>query len=197
MADELAGAIERALRAVDAAKVPDDLREIAFSKALDSTLGIAKVDSVGRVRGENGDGGEGAGTPPVTDRAAKIARKCKVAPESVAKVFEEDGDELHIIASRSKFAPSMKEAMQQVALLTAAARQAAGLDEDATPLTVIRARCEEVGVLNEGNFSRHMAERREGVRIKGQERRRELKVSNPGFEAAGRLISSLAGGASE
>jgi hypothetical protein len=197
MGDELANAIERAVKAVDAAAVPEDLREIAFTKALESTLGIAA--GAPTVTPSSG-GGSGAGTGTITsegprrptDRVGTIAAKCGVGADRVAKVLEEDGDELHIIVPRSRFDSAKKRAMQQVALLIAAGRQAAGIDEDATSLVVIKERCDEVGVLDDGNFSRHMAEKRDGVRIKGGDRKRELKVNGAGFEAAGKLISTLA-----
>jgi hypothetical protein len=193
MADDLAQAIREAAEAVAAADVPDDLREVAFSKALDAKLGLG-VGAPSAGSGGGTSGASGHTTESTTDAIVKIARKCNVATDQVDKVLEEDGDAIHITASRSKFAQSQKQGMQQVALLISAARQAAGLDEDATPLSVIKDHCDEVGVLDEGNFSRHMAERRDGVRVRGPNRRRELKVNNSGFEAAGKLISDLADG---
>jgi hypothetical protein len=87
-------------------------------------------------------------------------------------------------------------AMREVALLVTAGRQAAGLDEDRTDTSTIRAVCTDLGVLEKNLFREEMGRLGNFVTSKPKGRfGREFKITRHGNNEAANLVKRMTGGA--
>lgn len=192
----LPNVLSEVLAALDAADVPEDLREIAFAKAFDHAAGASRAPSTpGAPSSVDSQSGGGSGTTP-TDRdtaIARIAGKLAVTAEQAAEVFDVDQDGVHLTVPHAAFDSRKRTAMQQVMRVVAAARQAIELEEFTTT-KVLRAACEDRGVLDSGNFASALAAiDGDGVRVKGAGTSREIKLNAKGYSVAGEIVKQLAG----
>lgn len=182
-----------AIRAIEEAGVPDDLRVVAFQRAID--LIAAGIPAVGTPQ----RGAEMAlvlvnGVEEVVDTPlARIAQRLKLDPEIVGEVFHDADGEIEITVPSAKLETGKKGATTQLALLLAAARQGAGL-EDFTPFDVIRKVTEDYRRYDQANFSRSINEMSDVFNFRGTSRNRSVKVNRPGWEAAAELVRELGGG---
>src|SRR5437879_5577528 len=96
-----------ALKDVEEADVPEDLREIAFSKSFDLRAGTV----VPVVQDQPPDTPGGGQTPPgrqrggaieAGDALGSIAERLKIARDTVAEVFTSQDDEPELIVSPTK-----------------------------------------------------------------------------------------------
>jgi hypothetical protein len=108
----------------------------------------------------------------------------------VDRVFEESGETIDLVIAPSKLAKPKKEATQQIALLIAAGRQGAGMEERTT-LDVIRTKCEEFKRLDPPNFSKAMNVLNDEFTFSGSGKTRSVKVSRPGWTKAAELVTQL------
>ena len=171
-----------------------DLRPIAFSKAFDQIAGVpaAAAPPGPGAGGSGGGGGDGA---PLSDAIGRIAVKFGVEAEIVERVLDVDEDGVHLSVPRSALNDTKKVAMREVARLIAAARQAAGVDEEYTQFAVIRDTCDDRGVLDSANFAAAMQSLDgDGMRFRGTGRSREVKVNAAGYEKAAGIMRRVAGG---
>jgi hypothetical protein len=76
--------------------------------------------------------------------------------------------------------------MKAIALLVAAGRQAAGMEEW-TQATAIREVCRNFGVLDVANFATEVASLGDVFLVRGKGQSREFKVTRHGYEEAGRM----------
>jgi hypothetical protein len=186
--ESLAKAFRSARDAVDAADLPADLRVAAFEKALATLLGDAPVSGPADQAGNGGSAGPGEVAPA----AKNVAARLRVDEQEVTRVLEFDDGAVHILVPRSSLPKAKSEAIQQIALLVAAGRQAAGIDAEGwTHQGHIREATEVLGVEDHSNFATHM-KKLNGVRSRGSGKTGELKMNAVGFEAAGDLIRRLA-----
>ena len=186
--ESLAKAFRSARDAVDAADLPADLRVAAFEKALATLLGDAPVSGPADPAGNGGSENPGEVAPA----AKKVAARLRVDEHQVTRVLEFEDDAVHILVPRSSLPKAKSEAIQQVALLVAAGRQASGIDAEGwTHQRHIREATEVLGVDDHSNFAAHM-KKLNGVRSQGSGKTGELKMNAVGFEAAGDLIRRLA-----
>jgi hypothetical protein len=191
-----------ALAAVEDAKIPEHLQPIAFERAIDLLTGGSRP--LKETMAANGSASpEGRlGTPePAADRGdstdaiQRIANKLNVDRELVDEVFHEEDGAIKIMVAARKFPTSRQAAMQQIALLVCAGRQGAG-QEVWTATDEIRAVVDDMGRLDSPNFSRAISEMEDQFGFSGSTRKRKLRLKRQGWDAAGDLIRSLAGGAS-
>jgi hypothetical protein len=147
--------LKRTLAALESADVSDALKPVAFEKVFDL------------VAGESGPSHGGAAelTPPVrtakplTESPAVFERlgvKLGLEGDLLRESYtldEADAPVLHIQANRID--ASKSEGTRQIALLVAAGRQGAGI-EDRTDLQPIRERCEYFGRYDANNFASHI-----------------------------------------
>ena len=122
--DEVAAAIETALRVVEEAKVPEDLRTLAFEKAFDALTTTSAVEPAVRREALPAMSSVAAIAAEAAQRAAS---RLRVEPELIERVLDFDDDGVYITVPRSRFAAQKSVAIQQVAILIAGARQASGL----------------------------------------------------------------------
>lgn len=183
-----------ALAAVEGAKVTEDLRPIAFTKALDLLAGAAPVPSPAGDGSGGGSGGSNSRSETFTgdERLTKIGQKTGADVSKLPYVFDVEEDGVTILIKRSKLSNGDAPATRELALLVAAARQAAGY-EATTNVETIREAVENMGVYDPKNFSTDL-KKITGVTIKGSGNARELKVTQHAFEEAGKLIARIAGG---
>jgi hypothetical protein len=183
--------LEMAVAAVEAAKVPKDLREVAFKAALGAIGLVPTGEDGGSAREASfiraGDGGResaGEGSP-----LASIAGKVKRGVEAVEQVFDIDDEGVHLLPGRSDLNEVQATAQQEVALLVLTGWQGAG-KEEWTKISRVRDAANDLGVMDRA-FASRIEKMRGPVRMKGDARNRELKLNSPGFEAAAILIDRI------
>ena len=188
---EVKDILRAAHEAVEAAAVPDELRSEAFSKAVD----LLSIE----LRGRSNPASEVAATRTGSRNVAqptslleRIASKLDIDVETVGEVYREVDGDVRLIAPASKLTRGKSAATKQVALLVAAARQAAGIEEF-TSADVIRAVADDYRTLDSPNFAATLREMSTTFRFDGTSRNRMLKVSRPGWEEARRLVQELGG----
>ncbi len=169
---DLVRALRRAVEAVDDAKVPDDLRSLAFERALDAVgLDRPAIDTE---------------APPLE----RIATSLSVPPSAVARVYEADEGGVRLAIRRTDLPRRSSRAwsMRAVAILLAVGRQVSGTERQ-TPLAVVRTACTELGVLDPANFS---AEINGFGMTRGQGSARTLKAGKRHHDEAARLTEDIA-----
>lgn len=194
MAEDVVQLLKDAAQAVDEAGLPDDLREPAFSAVL-AHLGLpAGSPTPGSPQSPAGAAGAPLTTQPrpvTTDGIGLIAQKLKLPTEQVGRVFEVDGDTVHLLVSSSSLGGSKKVQQQELTLLTVAARQAAGIDSDLTSIDDVRPVLSDFGVLDR-NVSGSIEDLKGSrMRFAGTPRKREFKMNQPGYEAVAELVKRL------
>jgi hypothetical protein len=183
--------LSEAREAVDGAKIPEDLRSLAFGKAINLLAGDI-APAARKTKTQDSDQGVGNGD----DRVAKIAKRMNVDENKLAYIYDLDSDDVSLVAQRSKLSSSKAEATREVALLYSAARQAGGYDQTHTPIALIKTRVEDMGVVDVNNFASHV-KKTDGLSQRGQTpSTREYKVTQHGFEEAAKIINRVAGGSS-
>ncbi len=180
--------LREAAAAVAAADVPEDLRSVAFGKAVDLIVGVPPAGDETTGKREAPDEETGSSDDPLQ----KIATRFETDLELIDESFEVEDDEPKLTMSRSKLASSKKGATKQIALLVAAARQAAAI-EQWTESKVIRDVVEGYGRLNSPNFAVAISELDDDFSFSGTGQNRKVKVRRDGFKRAGGLIQSLQG----
>jgi hypothetical protein len=185
--DQVADILRVALEAVRKASIPDKLEEVAFGRAVDLLSGGVSTAQPKGASSADGSGEHG-------DRVAKIARRMAVEPGALAYIYDIEDDGVTLIVQRSKLSRDKANASREVALLYAAARQAGGFDEAYTPSTEIRQRVSDMGVLDPNNFGPKLAAMRDWFAIRGSGQKREFKVTQHGYEEAGKIVRRVVGG---
>lgn len=190
-----------ALKDVEEAHVPDDLREIAFSKSFDLRAG-AVAAAPGRDPGVPAVGGPnltGVSEASEAQRVAgsdllgTIAARLKVERTTVADVFTVSDGELELIVPVGKLSSRVATATKEIALLVAVGRQAAGLEEW-TSWDEIRRWCAEFKKLDSGNFAKAMREMDDVFNTRKQsDRKLQVRLAKPGWERAADAIRRLGG----
>jgi hypothetical protein len=190
---EVHDVLVRALKAVDEADIPEELRTVAFGKAVD----LIAADAGGTTeRSQQRRDLGGSGHPATGDLALdKIAARLKLDVGVVQDVFHYDDERgLQIVVSSKKLEASRSGGTKQLALLVAAGRQAAGLDEgDWTDVGVIRQVCQDYKKFDSSNFAKHIAGMKYEFNVTGSAQKRLVKITRPGWDAARELVERLAG----
>lgn len=183
-----AALLQEALKAVEEAKVPNDLRPVAFGKAIDVLAGTG-TEPPSVVRTPAGSGGAGRGGDPL----GRIAAKLEINPETVDATFHlDDEGQVQLGVPARRLDGRKSQATKQIALLLAAGRQAAGVEER-TPVGIIRDAVTAYGKRDEANFAGTIAEMDNVFNITGKGQQRRVKVNHAGLEDAGELAKTLTG----
>jgi hypothetical protein len=183
--------------AVDAADVPDDLRPVAFGKAVDLIVGISPGhDALAPVEPRERLKKRDQGPAPSGDPLEKIATKFGIEMVVVDEAFEAEDGTPKLTVPRQKLAKSANAATKEIALLVAAARQAAEI-ETWTDSQTIREAVEGYGKFNSPNFAASISELDDDFSFTGKRKSRRVKVRRDGFASAGALTKKLFGKATE
>jgi hypothetical protein len=184
--DDIVKRLSTALETVNAAEIPDDLRAVAFWRAYVELAEEAATPSPDHPPGPSGD-------KVVNDTLlGQISRSLSLDYDVVTAIFEQTDDGIQLIVPKGSLpnASSKAASMRDIALLLAAGRQAAGL-EDYTALSIIRDECSELGVLDASNFSVEIS--RLGMRARGGRNSREVRASRHQLEQAADLMGRIGG----
>jgi hypothetical protein len=191
--ETLVRALRQATAALEEAEVPEDLRTIAFDKAFDHLTGGGATAASGRASTPESPLVPENKTTSAQNPIERIAAKVNVDPGLADRVYDVDDDGVHLTLPRSSLNEKKRFAMQEVARLIMAGRQAIELEEF-TPSKVIREACDGRGVLDAGNFAAALsALDGHGMRLRGSGVSREAKLNAAGFEAAGADIKRILG----
>ena len=178
----------QAIRAIDEAEVPSDLRQTAFAKAIDLISGSAQsLKSVSRAA-------EAAKDEPTGSGLDRIASKLGVSSDVVSQLYYVDPDGgLEVIVSPGRLASKASPATKELALLVVAGRQALGLDPEWTAADEIRKVCDNFRKLDSSNFSTTLREMEDVFSFRGSPKQREVRMSRPGWDRTTELAHRLAG----
>ncbi len=183
--DDMAKVLQETLKLLDEVAVPTELRVAAFERTFD-----ALVSRRASSEQSNAKAGLGAGTN--AEPLLGIAERLGLEHDLVREIYVVEDDEVSLVIPPSRFEKSKAVGAQQVALLTAAGRQGAGLEEW-THIKVIREACREYGRLDSANFATTI-KRMDGVfSYRGRAQQLEVRLTRPGYEQAGVLARELRG----
>lgn len=185
-----------ALKDVEEADVPEDLREIAFAKAFELRAAAARVPQPGGAGGEVGGGAVPATRGQLDTRGdplARIAARLEIDAETVGEVFDVNEGEVELIVPVGKLPGRVATATKQIALLVAGGRQAAGI-EDWTSLDRIREVCAYFRKLDSGNFAKTVREMEDVFNFRNASQRKiQVRLARPGWELVANEIRRLGG----
>lgn len=185
-----------AIAAVNAADVPTELKEVAFSKAVD--LIMARRTAEASPRMETADAGSvalpmparAARALPADDTIGRIAARLRMDRDTVAQVFDETDGKIDIIVAPRKLASGKAPATKQLATLVAAARQAADVEEW-TDADEIRRFVEDFKRYDSANFASTLKEMDDIFRVKQNGRKISVKLGRSGWDRAAELVATL------
>jgi hypothetical protein len=171
--------LKAALQAVTDAAIPGDLREIAFTRAIDM------------LRGETpGSGGAGGAT---TLGLKKVADALGVPYERIEMLLVEHDEGLQVAADPGALGTSTKERAKGVALLLAAGRQLGGWDEGPTSDVHIRAEVDRLGLYDTTNYAKHMKDVTSWLDVNGSGKSATYKLKFTGREHLKKVVKELVG----
>lgn len=188
--------LERTLAALDAAGVPEELSSIAFERVFDlvsrDVLGVSPDEPSGQPS-DQGGGVQFRGHEGEEDGLSRIAAQLKLERQLVEEVYGLKGDELELHPPATYLDKSRAGGTKEIALVVAAGRQAAGLEER-TPHAEIRKWCDHYGRLDSSNFATTLGDMDSFFRTTGSPRKREVQLRHAGWEAAARVVRKLVSG---
>src|SRR5262249_26204379 len=112
-----------------------------------------------------------------------------VTASDLARIIEFDGEVPAIVAPRRAFGDTRTEAIVELTYVILAALHGRGVEW--VPAATIREAADDLGVLD-GNFGRTLQQLRgEGVRVRGDGARREVKINAAGIERAHSVFERL------
>ena len=187
--NEVKKIIEQAQEAVSAADVDADLRTSAFEKAVELLAGTVAPGAAASV-GTPAPVGEPGDSPGIL---GKIGRKLKVDQAVIEDVFAVKDGILAVMVPNDALDLSKRGGTQELSVLTAAGRQAAGIEEW-TSLETIREVCEYFGRHDSANFSKAVLDQGDLMRFAGTSRKREVQLRQAGWEEASQLVTRIGGG---
>jgi len=190
---DIASILAEAYKAVQDAGIPKELQQAAFEKAVDLASGDG-VRIAPQTAFESAASAEPASAPAEDDLIGRIAQKLKLDRESVERIYDVSGDELRLVLPSPKLSSGKKPATEEIALLVAAGRQAAGLDQETTDSDYAREIAEHYRRYDQANFSRVIKDMHDVFIVRTNGRKKLLKMTQPGWEAACELASRILGG---
>lgn len=193
---DVSKALQKAKVILEEASLPEHLQPVAFDKILESLLVSAGLKGASSEVKDPAPPNHVESAKKGTEKSAVslIAGKLGRPADRVGEVYFLDGEELGLGVSSSTLATSKTEATRQIAVLIAAGRQAAGLEESGwTPAAIIRAVCDHYGKFDTVNFGTTLKNMDDVFQIKGSGQSREVRVKVPGYERAAALVDQLTG----
>jgi hypothetical protein len=205
--DELQERLKQAADAVQEAKVPEDLRVVAFEHALDAlgvgagaaapaaaTATLAARDQEQQPPPDQGTGAQtrGASGRPAEGMVERIATALSLDRDLVGRIYDEEDGQVRLIVKRTMLPEVGKKAasMRHVALLVVVGRQAAGRDEY-TPYGMIREECRELRVYDGPNFATEVGKLE--FRTKGGRNTKEARANRHHYDEVSDLIRRMTG----
>jgi hypothetical protein len=148
--------------------------------AADTELRLAAIEAPGAER-------------PASDQLGKAAARLGTTSDALGDLYDVDSGVPELVVSARKLEDRTAAAARQIAILVAAGRQAAGIEEW-TPVSVIRDTCTNYKRNDTSNFGTTIASLSDVFLFRGSSRKREVKLSRPGWETAADVVKALLGG---
>lgn len=186
--------LSAAASAVDEANIKGEFRTIAFEKAVDLVAASAGVAGGKAAPPSGGSAAGGKSAPAAADGTllSKVAVKLKVDLDSIKEVYHEADGKFDIIVSPTMLEKAKSTGMKQLALLVAAVRQGAELEEF-TDADHVRYFADAFNRYDAGNFATDLKSMEDEFRIRRDGRKILIKLSRPGWDRAAELVRRLGG----
>lgn len=181
-------AIKSAEAVVDESGVSQDLRGRAFEETLRHMLNTTAIIAKQAIQKQDAQT-----NTSVSVALGAIAKKLGVAEDYVHEVYTIDDGRLDLVIAPTKLDKAKSPATRQLALLVAAGRQAAGIDNEWTSSIVIRDVCSDFGRLDPANFAAALDGLSETASIRTKGKSKEIRINRRGYEEAGMLVKVLTG----
>jgi hypothetical protein len=198
---EVTEVLKKAWSAVENAGLPEHVQPIGFREAVrllapdGSVTASAKRSAVAR-RGagdtgsaggdSTGDGGVSVGENEIYDR---VVEHTGADRERLEQLLHLDDDGVRVSLPGLRLGTNNAERTRAVAQILTIAR-GFGLEENETPLEVIRSECARLKVYDSANFSAHIATLT-GYVVNGSGQNRRLRAKSPGIQAFPALVDAL------
>jgi hypothetical protein len=184
--DKITEALKQAQEAVEQAGIAEDLRGAAFSAA----FGLLTGSNEPPIAHEQQDSASSKETADDGSMLGRVAAKLGVSADVLSYFYEEGGGDLRLVIRRTMLPNprSRAAAMRDVAQLVMAGRQLAEVDEW-TSYERLRSECEELGVLDKGNFATEIQTL--DIRYQGAHRSRSARLTRHGLDRAIALIREM------
>jgi hypothetical protein len=181
--NRMAKILQEAYEAVKAANLPPELQGVALGKAVDLLAGAQGAPPAFKQEAE---------TPALdaSDRLGKIAARFGVDRKLVDDAYDVSNDDLLLSIDQARLDAAKTKGAKEVALLVAAGRQAAGLEEW-TDTKTIRGVADDYGKFDSSNFASSVSELGDTFKFMGTGASRKVKVRVAGYAEAGQLIKKL------
>ncbi len=178
--------------AVESANVPEELREAAFTTALNllasqgrtaapvSSPAAGSAPSRGPSPGPAGTGSQ------ILD---SIAEGLELDARGAQTLYAEKNGAPELILKASKLPKAKATATHDIALLVMAARQLSGVD-DYTEAQVLREAAKRYGKFDQSNFGQHMRALDNLIITDGKGASAKRKLTQPGLERAAELANA-------
>ncbi len=179
----IADVLTRAVAVVDAADVPNDLREAAYTAAV-QLLASGQPDTAAPrgVQPPSSAGAAGADG----DLIGRIASGLGLDRRPAGNLLAEKDGAPELIIKASKLPQTKAAAAHDIALLVMASRQLGGVDDYTDP-EVLRDAVKRYGKFDQGNFGKHMKALDNYIITSGKGKAAKRKLTQPGLEAASDL----------
>lgn len=191
----IAEVLKTALDAVESSGVPEDLRSIAFTKAIELSANLHRPASSGPpvsqvVAVESFLAADSSSTGPLV----KIGQQLKVPAEKVDRIFDEHEGQLMFTGPIAKLGETRKERVTNLTLLLLAGMKWTGLDGgNPVPDSLVRSHVDSAGLLDISNYTKTTAGLKPFVTVTGSGRTALYKIKYDGVVEAERLGRSLIG----
>lgn len=198
--------LKAAWSAVNEADLPEELHEIAFREAVSMyMLTSAPAGAVAHhterdsspvnfddVRqGQSVPVQAGGGTAPASDLLAKVARGTGVPWQAIETLVYFEDDDFHVDLPAIKLGSSNAERTRNIAAVLTIVRTFS-LDEDETPVDLIREEAHRLKCYDPSNFTTHL-KGLEGFAIRGSGETRRVVAKAGGLDGFPKLVESLVG----
>jgi hypothetical protein len=176
-----------AVKAVTDAKVPDDLKSVAFEKAVDLLAGRI---ATGSVAAPETPIPVGTPAPIAGSQLDRLVARLGLPHEVVEGVFAEGRDGLHVNVRPERLSRSKSAGARELAMLVAAMHQAES--DEPTSVEEIRRVVEDYNRYDQPNFASSLAALKGPFLMSGSSRARTFKLTRPGWSEASKLVERLA-----
>lgn len=187
--DDVESILAGAVKAVTDAKVPDDLKSMAFEKAVDLLAGRVSPAPVAAPSAP----GAAVATPTVASGSQldRLAARLGLPHDVVEGVFAEGRDGLQVNVKPDRLSRGKSAGARELAMLVATMRQAES--DLPTSAEEIRRVVEEYNRYDRPNFASSLAALKGPFLVSGPSRARTFKLTRPGWAEASKLVARLAG----
>lgn len=180
--------LAEALEAVKKAKIPTNLQEIAFSKAVE-LLTTANAETPGPPGGRSAKSPSGRAP---SGGLGEVAKFFGIDSTMIEEFFTEHEEGLlHVEIDAGRLGDNAAERTRAIAVLLITARQVGQYDSGPTAVSVIRTECDRHGTFDRPNFAKHMKAIDPYFVVGGSGPNKTYRLKPSGREEAKRIFAKL------